>query len=28
VAALDEIEARRAALQWLLEAELLCLCLA
>ena len=28
VAALDEIEARRAAIQWLLEAELLCLCLA
>jgi hypothetical protein len=28
VAALDEIEARRAALQWLLEAELLCLCVA
>jgi len=28
VAALDEIEARRAALQWLLEAELLWLCMA
>jgi hypothetical protein len=27
VAALDEIQARRAAIQWLLEAELLCLCL-
>lgn len=27
VAALDEIEARRAAIQWLLEADLLCLCL-
>jgi hypothetical protein len=27
VAALDEIQARRAAIQWLLEADLLCLCL-
>jgi hypothetical protein len=27
VAALDEIEARRAAIQWLLEADLLCVCL-
>jgi hypothetical protein len=28
VAALEEIEARRAAIEWLLEADLLCLCLA
>lgn len=26
VAALEEIEARRAAIEWLLDAELLCLC--
>ena len=26
VAALDEIEARRAAIEWLLNADLLCLC--
>ena len=27
VAALEEIEARRAAIEWLLDADLLCLCL-
>jgi len=28
VAALEEIDARRAAIEWLMEADLLCLCLA
>jgi hypothetical protein len=28
VAALEEIDARRVAIEWLLEAELLCVCLA